>query len=193
MQVGSLPSHYHQLPTSWLDDPNDPMAQSMREAAEREELVTDPPMFALSFPLQLGLVHDSNKENGITAELGVGFHFRPFFNLSIDEVATLGILCDLDASGSGRIFNFRNNLGLTIINTVSEEGKTNVGIKLAFSYENLLSAPEGIGRNLLGITAGFEIGNYSPRALLTYTYLNDLNGTDLHQVMFGIQVFVGMP
>lgn len=193
MQVGSIPNYYQPYqPSSWMDDPNDPMAQSMREAAAREELVTDPPMFALSFPLQIGFLHVSNDDNGLAVDIGAGFHFRPFFNLSIDEVATLGVLCDTDLSSDNKEFNFRNNFGVTIINTISEESKTNVGIKLAFTYENLLSGPEEIARNLLGITAGFELGNFNPRAFLTYSYLNDLNGITLHQVVLGMQVFVGI-
>jgi hypothetical protein len=194
MPVGSVSNYYYRpyQPSSWLDDPNDPMAQSMREAAEREELVTDPPMFALSFPLQMGFLHVSNDDNSLSADLGVGFHFRPFFNLSIDEVATLGALCSLDSPDSDRNFNFRNNFGVTIINTLSEESKTNVGIKLAFTYENLLSSPENIARNLFGVTAGFEFGNFNPRAFLTYSYLSDLNGVTLHQIVLGMQVFVGL-
>jgi hypothetical protein len=194
MQAGSVPSYNYQpyQPSSWLDDPNDPMARSMREAAEREELVTDPPMFALSFPLQMGFLHVSNDDNDLSADLGVGFHFRPFFNLSIDEVATLGILSDMDSPASDNIFNFRNNFGVTITNTISEESKTNVGIKFAFTYANLLSGPENIARNLFGVTAGFEFGNFNPRAFLTYSYLSDLNGVTLHQIVLGMQVFVGL-
>ncbi len=168
------------------------MAQAMREAAEREELVTDPPMLALSFPLQMGFLHVSNDDNNLAADLGIGFHFRPFFNLSIDEVATLGVLSNVDSTASDNIFNFRNNFGVTIINTISEESKTNVGIKFAFTYANMLSGPEEILRNLLGFTAGFELGNFNPRAFLTYSYLNDLNGITLHQVVLGMQVFVGL-
>lgn len=194
MQVGSVPSYNYQpyQPSSWLDDPNDPMARSMREAAEREELVTDPPLLALSFPLQIGFLHVSNDEDDLTADLGVGFHFRPFFNLSIDEVATLGALCDMGSSSPGRNFNFRNNFGVTVINTISEESKTNVGIRFAFTYANMLSSPEEILRNLLGFTAGFELGNFNPRAFLTYSYLSDLNGVTLHQIVLGMQVFVGL-
>jgi hypothetical protein len=102
------------------------------------------------------------------------------YNLSLQGLDAL------DDAEQDMSLGLRQDLGLTIINTLSEEGKTNVGIRLALTYVRNLMGPEA--DNLLEITTGFEFANYTPRFFLEYTWLNDLNGHDLHQAAFGLRV-----
>lgn len=158
--------------------------EEMQEAAENEPFVSDPPVVDASAELQMGYLY--NEGHNLEIGGGLGIHYRPFFHLELNYQLSVQGLDALDDAEQDFSLGLRQDLGLTIINTLSEESKTNVGIRLAFTYIRNLMGPGT--ENLMGITAGFEFGNYTPRFFLEYTWLNDLNGHDLHQAALGLRV-----
>jgi hypothetical protein len=159
-----------------------------RQEADRSVLVTDPQLVDISAALQLGYINF--EDNEIMIGGGIGIHYRPMFNLEVSYDFSIEGMDTLAGDGTGRPVSFMHNLGVTIITTLSEAAKTNIGFRAAFSAMQLLG--DGI-ENFIGVTGGIELGNYSPRVYLDYTYLNDLNGTSFHQAMMGMRVFLEIP
>lgn len=164
------------------------MTQAMRQAAEETPLITDPPIFDLSVALQLGYVHAA--EEDLMAAAAIGMHYRPFFNLEVDYGFAIEYLEALSASDSRNPVVIMQTLGASAIATLSEEEKLNIGFKLGFTYMNALG--QGI-EHYIGGTAEIELGNYSPRLYLAYSYLNDLGGRSSHQATLGLRILLEVP
>jgi len=191
MEISSLPS-FRLTPPSLLawqqltlaEEEAQRQQEEMQEAAENEPFVSDPPAVDASAELQMGYLH--SEESNLEIGGGFGLHYRPLFNLELNYNLSVAVRSPLNSSERETEMGLRQDLGITIINTLSEESKTNIGLRLAFTYIRDLSGGEM--ENLLGITTGFEFGNYTPRFFLEYTWLNDLNGRDLHQAAMGLRV-----
>lgn len=171
-----------------FDEEDDPMAEQIRQEAERSTLIAAPQLVDISVALQLGYINFEDNEITIGGRMGI--HYRPTFNWEIDYDFTIEGMDALSGAGATRPAAFVHNLGAMFIETISEEGKTNIGLRLAFSDMQLLG--EGV-ENFIGATGGVEFGNYSPRLYLEYTYLNDLDGRSFHQALLGIKVDLEIP
>lgn len=164
------------------------MTQAMRQAAEETPLITDPPIFDLSVALQLGYVHAA--EEDFTEAAAIGIHYRPFFNLEVNWDFAIDGLEPLGSSDNRNPVVMMQTLGASAIATLSEEEKLNIGFKLGFTYMTALG--QGI-EHYIGGTAEMELGNYSPRLYLDYSYLNDLGGRSFHQIALGLRILLEVP
>lgn len=186
MQITRIPN-FRLAPPALLtfeEEEAERQQEEMREAVKNEELVTDPPVVDVSAAVQMGYLH--NEDHNLEIGGGLGIHYRPFFHLELNYNLSIQGLDALDDAEQDMSLGLRQDLGVTIINTLSAEGRTNVGIRLALTYIRNLMGPET--ENLLGITTGFEFANYTPRFFLEYTWLSDLNGGEIHQAAMGLRV-----
>lgn len=187
MDISSIPSFRLTPPWQRLtiaEEEARRQEEEMQEAAENQPFVSDPPAIDMSASIQLGYLQDG--DNNFEIDGGLALLCRPSFNLELNYSLSVEVLNSLDDPASDTGLGLRQDLGITVINTISENSKTNVGVRLAFTYiRNLMgSGPQ----DLVGLTTGLEFANYTPRFFLEYTWLSDLQGGELHQAAMGLRV-----
>jgi len=178
------------VPVPFQRKEDDLMLEEMKKEAEKEYLVTSPPIFDLSVAIQLGYLKLEESNFVVGAEVGV--HYRPIFNLGLEYTLAVEGIAGMGDSEAEKPFAFMHNLGATVISTLSKEEGMNLGLKLALAAMNTLD--NGGIDNYIGCSAGLEFGNYSPRGFVQYTYLNDPSGSrPSYQVLMGMRMFLETP